>query len=568
MYNKGEIVKRREAVGINDIRDLVLHLVADAPPPSWVRVDNPHSIPKVVALLIPGLTPSILGLPPLPTSATTNPNVPITIPVPSPPLESDSSTPSGVPFIPHTFSHACPTRAPGDATRMHSVMAEFFQGPVTGEEKKKRLQQRVASERATEKTPARYLMSIEQMIENDYPLPSYMADVFQKPDDAWMEVPLIEVDSESDVLPIVYAIDCEMCLTEDGKELTRVCVIEYETGKVVYDQHVKPHKPILDYLTRWSGITAESLASVTTTFNEVQTHILSLLSPTQASPPTPTPILLGHSLESDLKTLKICHPRCIDTAVLYHHPRGRPFKPALAWLTKKWCGRVIQDRGEGGHDPEEDARACLELLKKKLDNGPGYGEFRTDFESIFERMSRSAGHAGTGVIRSAVVDHGNPNAMHGAKATSTFPCKNDEDIFEGLMKTIPAHQFVFGRFNAVADALGWITQKAGEQSSTPSTEDPPSQPNLPAILSRLDTQLTTLYQSLPPRTAFVIFTGHSDPRAMAALNTRKNTFEGALRGGKTLDEVGKENWWTNQDARGLEEEVEKAKRGLLFLCVK
>ena len=114
---------------------------------------------------------------------------------------------------------------------------------------------------------------------------------------------------------------------------------------------------------RWSGITPESLAKATHTFEQVQSHVLSLLSA------KPTPILLGHSLESDLKALKICHARCIDTAIIYHHPRGRPLKPGLAWLTKKWCGREIQNRGEGGHDPEEDARACLDLLKKKVDNG-------------------------------------------------------------------------------------------------------------------------------------------------------------------------------------------------------
>ena len=118
---------------------------------------------------------------------------------------------------------------------------------------------------------------------------------------------------------------------------------------------------------RWSGITEEALQNVTTTFEEVQSHLLALLSV------SPTPVLLGHSLESDLKALKICHPRCIDTAVIFHHPRGRPLKPGLAWLTKKWCGREIQNRGEGGHDPEEDARACLDLLRKKVDNGQPQG---------------------------------------------------------------------------------------------------------------------------------------------------------------------------------------------------
>lgn len=123
----------------------------------------------------------------------------------------------------------------------------------------------------------------------------------------------------------------------------------------------EPHPNVT--ICRWSGITEEALSSANDTFDQVQAHVLSVLSA------TPTPILLGHSLESDLKALKICHPRCIDTAVIYHHPRGRPLKPGLAWLTKKWCGREIQNRGEGGHDPEEDARACLDLLNKKIENG-------------------------------------------------------------------------------------------------------------------------------------------------------------------------------------------------------
>lgn len=52
------------------------------------------------------------------------------------------------------------------------------------------------------------------MIENDYPIPSYMADVFDKPD-GWVETP--QADPESVLLlpqekqrSRVYAIDCEM----------------------------------------------------------------------------------------------------------------------------------------------------------------------------------------------------------------------------------------------------------------------------------------------------------------------------------------------------------------------
>jgi len=123
---------------------------------------NTHSIQKLIVLLVPGLTSTVLSLPPLPTSATENPNLPIAIPLPSsPPSPVPSSPPDlpssidprseeaaalygGIPFITRTFSHACPTLAPGDSNRMHSVLNTFFQAPVSGEEKKKRLRERVA----------------------------------------------------------------------------------------------------------------------------------------------------------------------------------------------------------------------------------------------------------------------------------------------------------------------------------------------------------------------------------------------------------------------------------------
>lgn len=102
---------------------------------------NVNMIQKVVALLIPGITPEILSLPPFPTSATANPNLPLSIPLLPPTL--DRATAANIPFIASTFSHACPTRAPGDQTRMHSVLSSFFTGPISGEEKKKRLVQKL-----------------------------------------------------------------------------------------------------------------------------------------------------------------------------------------------------------------------------------------------------------------------------------------------------------------------------------------------------------------------------------------------------------------------------------------
>jgi RNA exonuclease 1 len=64
------------------------------------------------------------------------------------------------------------------------------------------------------KDPARFLLTLEQMIENDYPIPSYLADIFEKPT-GWVETP--QQLSQPLTEPVqgktrakIYAIDCEM----------------------------------------------------------------------------------------------------------------------------------------------------------------------------------------------------------------------------------------------------------------------------------------------------------------------------------------------------------------------
>ena len=47
----------------------------------------------------------------------------------------------------------------------------------------------------------------------------------------------------------VFAMDCEMCYTTRGIELTRVTVID-DTGDTVYETFVKPDNKILDFNTR------------------------------------------------------------------------------------------------------------------------------------------------------------------------------------------------------------------------------------------------------------------------------------------------------------------------------
>jgi len=95
---------------------------------------------------------------------------------------------------------------------MHSVLGSFFMGPVSGEEKKKRILARLDQERRHdgETDPTKFLLSAEEMCNNEYPLPSYVSDVSQL-GDGWVETPQADpTDDNSDTRLSVLALDCEM----------------------------------------------------------------------------------------------------------------------------------------------------------------------------------------------------------------------------------------------------------------------------------------------------------------------------------------------------------------------
>ena len=150
----------------------------------------------------------------------------------------------------------------------------------------------------------------------------------------------------------VYALDCEMSYTTQGLELTRITVID-EDCSVVYETLVKPQNPVIDYNTRFSGITEESMKDVTTTLLDVQATLLTMFSEKT--------ILVGHSLESDFKALRLLHDTVVDTSVMFPHKNGYPQKRALKNLCSEYLRKIIQN-DVGGHDSKEDAVACMELI--------------------------------------------------------------------------------------------------------------------------------------------------------------------------------------------------------------
>ncbi|KAK8723670.1 hypothetical protein OTU49_011488, partial [Cherax quadricarinatus] len=156
--------------------------------------------------------------------------------------------------------------------------------------------------------------------------------------------------------PGVYALDCEMCYTTGGNELTRVTVINVE-GNTVYEHLVKPENPIIDYNTRFSGITEGDMVDVKTTILDVQAALLTLFSDKT--------ILVGHSLESDFHALKLIHDTVVDTSVVFPHKMGPPYKRALRNLASEYLKTIIQN-DVSGHDSAEDALTCMQLMQWRI----------------------------------------------------------------------------------------------------------------------------------------------------------------------------------------------------------
>jgi RNA exonuclease 1 len=164
----------------------------------------------------------------------------------------------------------------------------------------------------------------------------------------------------------IYALDCEMCYTTHGMELLRVTVVA-ANGRLVYDSFVRPENYIIDYNTRFSGITASDLNEhATKTLQDVQNDLMGFINADT--------ILVGHGLETDLRVLRMIHGKVIDTSIIFPHSNGLPYRHSLKLLVRYILDRDIQ-QGSSGHCSFEDAAACMELILSRI---------RSEFGNIFQ----------------------------------------------------------------------------------------------------------------------------------------------------------------------------------------
>lgn len=130
----------------------------------------------------------------------------------------------------------------------------------------------------------------------------------------------------------VVAVDCEMVQTTEGTELARITLVDYHCNPI-YDEYVKPAGQVRDYRTSTSGVTEQLLSEASKSLHDVHSDLSVLLHPST--------VLVGHSLNNDLRALRMRHGKVIDTAVLYER-NGRKVK--LKQLAYELLDKVLRLR--------------------------------------------------------------------------------------------------------------------------------------------------------------------------------------------------------------------------------
>jgi DNA polymerase III epsilon subunit-like protein len=190
----------------------------------------------------------------------------------------------------------------------------------------------------------------------------------------------------------IFAIDCEMVKTSSAyPELARVSVTMFNgryfddarsISTVVLDELVKPCRNVLDYITEYSGISAIMLEDIDTRIEDIQVRLLAMIDEDD--------IIVGHSLENDLRALRLIHDKVIDTSVIFRGANGRKF--SLKHLSNVLLHRKIQC-GSHGHCSSEDAEAALVLALRRARHGESFrlkeNAIRQNIIGVFQKMNHN-----------------------------------------------------------------------------------------------------------------------------------------------------------------------------------
>ena len=155
---------------------------------------------------------------------------------------------------------------------------------------------------------------------------------------------------------------------------------QYDPGGMPFiDDYVLTPEPVVDYLTRFSGLRQGDLDAAVTGHHLVplRTAYLKLRCLVDRGC-----IFVGHGLKKDFRIVNIVVPpeQVVDTVHLFHLGGQRML--SLRFLAATLLKIDVQAAGAGGHDSIEDARTALLLYKKYLALKEA-GQFRQTLEQLY-----------------------------------------------------------------------------------------------------------------------------------------------------------------------------------------
>lgn len=395
---------------MRDIRDLISWVFCSGVGIKWAIVKKSHLIERIVVISMPSLRPDTFN----------------------------AAKNLGEEFK-ESFSYLrskAATKAPGKDHRVYDGISVLLRIPISKNRlvklRREQKQQDMAIGSGQSKAdedeqiykPQFYILSKRELVLNNYPRPSTVDKYYQVIDSSTGDI-----NAEHKLI----AIDCEMALTNHGPELVRVSIVDKDL-KVLYDTLVKPKAQILDYLTQFSGITEEMLRDVKVTLKDVQKDLLEII--------TPNTIIIGHSLENDLHSLKIVHDKVVDTALLYPHARGGMHKYALKFLAYSFLKENIQ---EGEHDSIVDAQTAMKLALLKFEKGDSFGVSpQNPEENIMDLLHRNQ-------KKTAMIDTPDMCKIYSSVNSDCFPIENDKSAIDSSLKAIASqkYQFIYTRLSSL-----------------------------------------------------------------------------------------------------------------------
>jgi PAB-dependent poly(A)-specific ribonuclease subunit 2 len=198
---------------------------------------------------------------------------------------------------------------------------------------------------------------------------------------------LVALDAE-----FVSVQDEESNLSETGSKLTiretrhalaRLSVLNCSDRSIIFDDHVLPREPVVDYLTRFSGIVAGDLDPKQSphhliTYRSAYLKLRYLLERGC--------VFVGHGLQQDFWMANLAVPcsQVIDTVEIYHLPSQKRHI-SLRFLTNFVLKRDMQ---QDVHDSVEDAMAAYDLYVRAVELKK-QGEFDKLLNDLYEYGRKS-----------------------------------------------------------------------------------------------------------------------------------------------------------------------------------